>query len=440
MKSSLNLRRPDPCRAGAARVALVVLCAGANAACQDSGGGAKGSTTLWSPAGYEQIPLGIPRDLDPDPNRIEVVIESRPAQIALRAGGPEITMWTYDGLIPGPLIRAKRGDKLTVRFRNSLPDSSTIHWHGVRVPNPMDGSHVTQAHVSPGGEFVYAFDLVDAGTFWYHPHHQSNKQVGFGLYGPLVVDARDEPPGLGSPAIIVLSDVTLDASGKLAPYDEGGIEAGKRGREGSIVLVNGRTRPTVTVPINSRQRWLLVNASRNRFFRIALQGHALTRIGGDGGFLEQPLADLPDLMLGPGERGDVVFIPTGTPGARILVSLLPYDRGNGSGDAMADAVALMDLSLAPPSDSNAVPPALPAQLRSIERLAPTLDSPVDELAIGETPTGFVVNGQAFNGDMRLPAKVGELRVFDLINHTIYDHPFHLHGFFFQVLAPNTFTP
>ena len=400
----------------------------------DAGGDAGAKTiTPWFLPGYEQVPLGIPVDLDPDPRRLEVYLRAQAAGLPVRTGGPPVPLWTYDGWLPGPLIRATRGDTLVVHLRNELDAPTTIHWHGVRVPNAMDGTHYTQAEVPPGGEFVYEFPLVDAGAFWYHPHHVSNQQVGMGLYAPLLVDADDAPPGLDEPAVLVLGDLRLDPNGNLLPYDEGGVEAGKIGREGSVLLVNGRQNPTITLQAGRRHRWLLVNATPNHFLRVAVTGHALTRIGGDGGLLEKPLPEVPDLLLVPGERADVVFVVRGNPGDRVSVDVLPYDRGAGEGPTMH----LMDLNLiAPGSPAGAIAP-LPVSLRTIARLMPAADAVADQLAIGERPTGFVINdGQT----TAFTAKVADLRLYDIINHTSYDHPFHLHGFFFQVVDPITSAP
>jgi FtsP/CotA-like multicopper oxidase with cupredoxin domain/photosystem II stability/assembly factor-like uncharacterized protein len=399
--------------------------------CKDGDQGSK-TITPWFLPGYEQVPLAIPVDLDPDPRRLEILLRARPASLAVRAGGKPVALWTYDGWLPGPLIRAKRGDTLTVRLRNELDAPTTIHWHGVRVPNAMDGTHHTQVTVSPGGEFVYTFPLVDAGTFWYHPHHVSNQQVGMGLYAPLLVDADDAPPGLGEPAVLVLGDLRLDADGNLLPYDQGGIEAGKVGREGTVLLVNGRQNPTITLQAGRRHRWLLVNATPNHFLRIAVAGHALTRIGGDGGLLEKPLPEVPDLLLVPGERADIVFVAKGNPGDRVSVDILPYDRGAGESAMMH----LMDLNLAPTADPSPLG-QLPTSLRTIEPLKPAADAVAEQLSVGERPTGFVINDGLTTA---LEAKVGDLRLYDIVNHTIYDHPFHLHGFFFQVVDPLTSAP
>jgi FtsP/CotA-like multicopper oxidase with cupredoxin domain len=357
-------------------------------------------------------------------------------------GAAPVEMWTYDGLLPGPVIRARRGDRLVVHFHNGLPAPTTIHWHGLRVPAAMDGSHLTQGPTPSGGTFEYAFDLPDAGTFWYHPHHLSHHQVGFGLYAPLVVDEPDEPAGLGRDAVLVLSDVSLTGAGNgLAPGDEGGAERARQGREGALVLVNGRHLPTVRVAAGERQRWRLINAARSRFFRLQLEGHRLTRIGGDGGLLEAPQPPVDDLLLAPGERAEVVVALAAAAGARVPLLLVPYDRGGDSppGGPAAASSPIMFLETTAAAASDGAPP-LPARLRTIERLAPAVDAPRQVIRIGERPDGFVINERPFGGNEPLRARVGETHLFSVTNHTRFDHPFHLHGFFFQVLDPQTVVP
>jgi len=115
-----------------------------------------------------------------------------PAELALVDGG-KLRVWAYNGQVPGPTFRVRLGETVRVNFTNRLPQATTVHWHGVRVPNGMDGvPHVTQGPVEPGESFIYEFTPKDAGTFWFHPHVRSSEQVERGLYGVLVVE--DEKP------------------------------------------------------------------------------------------------------------------------------------------------------------------------------------------------------------------------------------------------------
>ena len=124
----------------------------------------------------------------------EYELTAAPATLPMFDGRP-LAVWAYNDRVPGPILRATVGERLRVRFTNRLPVPTTVHWHGVRVPNPMDGTPgVTQPPVRPGETFVYEFVPKDAGTFWFHPHLRSSEQVERGLFGVLVVDEPKPPP------------------------------------------------------------------------------------------------------------------------------------------------------------------------------------------------------------------------------------------------------
>ncbi|HEY5956514.1 MAG TPA: multicopper oxidase domain-containing protein, partial [Polyangiaceae bacterium] len=131
-----------------------------------------------------------------------------------------------------PRIEARVGDTVRIRFKNSLPEPTTIHWHGLRVPAAMDGTAVAQAPVPPGGEFTYEFIVPDAGTFWYHPHVRSNEQVERGLYGAFIVRGDNEPTTTTDRAV-VLDDLLVDPSTwQIEPFDV--MQEAMVGREGNL--------------------------------------------------------------------------------------------------------------------------------------------------------------------------------------------------------------
>ncbi len=117
-------------------------------------------------------------------DREAVVLHARPGTVRLAPPGyPETPIWGYDGSVPGPTIRVPHGQRVTRRFVNGLPQPSTVHWHGVRIENAMDGApELTQLPVQPGAEFLYDFEPPDAGTWWYHSHHRTWEQMARGLY------------------------------------------------------------------------------------------------------------------------------------------------------------------------------------------------------------------------------------------------------------------
>src|SRR3954468_23267351 len=187
-----------------------------------------------APADWDTgVRLNEARDTNPDPAIVEVAMTARVADVEV-APGQRVKAWTYDGGIPGPLIRAHVGDRVIVHFTNDLPQPTTIHWHGVRVPIEMDGvPEISQPEVKRGDTFTYDFIVRDAGLYWYHPHVASAAQVGFGLYGALLVEDPSDGVNVTDQITIVLSDIGFDRNGVLEPADSGGPAGMVFGREGA---------------------------------------------------------------------------------------------------------------------------------------------------------------------------------------------------------------
>jgi FtsP/CotA-like multicopper oxidase with cupredoxin domain len=168
----------------------------------------------------------VARDLDKEnKNIVEVEIVASVEKVQFAPGETLTEAWTYNGTIPGPTIEANVGDTLIVHFYNELPEESTIHWHGLELPANMDGSHIAQNPVPPGGYFRYEFKLLRPSLFWYHPHVRSNEQIEKGLYGALIVHDPDANAALGLPVqehLLVLDDILLDDDGSIAaPFPNG---------------------------------------------------------------------------------------------------------------------------------------------------------------------------------------------------------------------------
>src|SRR5262245_27973999 len=333
-----------------------------------------GQTTPVQPADWDSgLRLPEAPDTNPDPQIVEVKLEARVAPVQL--GGRAVDAWTYNGGIPGPLIRVKVGDRLIVHFTNNLPDPTTVHWHGIRVPIEMDGvPGISQPDVLPGQSFTYDFVVRDAGLFWYHPHVQSAAQVGFGLSGPLLVEDPNENVGVSDQLVLVLNDIEVDENGKLASPESGGTAAMAFGREGNIILVNGRQNAKIAARAGAPQRWRIVNTAKSRYFNLHLRdgGGSFTKIGGDGGLQEFPTHD-ELLVLGPGERADVLISPKGKPGTELQLISELYNRGYGSVEfrnpenLFRVALANMPAYTAPP---------LPQVKRAIEPLESAGATPV----------------------------------------------------------------
>ena len=407
-------------------VALVLLVA--------SSGTASEAPPSLQPQGWDRdLKLREAVDLNPDPHVVEINLDARIAPVEV-APGVRADAWTYDGGIPGPLIRAHVGDRLVVHFTNHLPQPTTVHWHGIRVPIQMDGvPEVSQPAVQTGGTFTYDFVVPDAGLYWYHPHVMSAAQVGFGLYGALLVEDPAEQVGVADETVIVLSDIGINDHGALDPPDSGGSTGMAFGREGGYVLVNGKVSPRLVVRSGAPARWRIVNAAKSRFFQIDLDGQKFTRIGGDGGLLEHSVT-LDSLVMAPGERADVIVAPKLKPGSELQILSFPFNRGYGSVEFRA-AEQLMTLAVTnePPYDGVVTP-----QLRRrIEPISTAGATPVDlEFTLAQRADGtfeYGINGSPFAKRHPISAKPGETQVWTLVNKTKWSHPFHLHGFFFQVL-------
>ncbi|MBK7580151.1 MAG: multicopper oxidase domain-containing protein [Myxococcales bacterium] len=183
------------------------------------------------------------KDLDPSPGVFELELEAGVGKARYVAAGTT-PVWTYNGTSPGPLIELAVGDRLKAHFSNALPEETTVHWHGLRIPAAMDGTMAMQNPTQPGGTFEYEFVVKDAGLFWFHPHVRSDEQVEKGLYAPIVVRGPNEPSA-DREVVWMLDDVALEADGSRPEYLDD--ESKMLGRHGDTLLVNGVVSPTVEV-------------------------------------------------------------------------------------------------------------------------------------------------------------------------------------------------
>ena len=372
-----------------------------------------------------------------------------PARVDLvGAPHPSTDVWAYEGSVPGPELRVRQGETLRIAFENRLPDATTVHWHGVRVPNAMDGvPHVTQPPVAPGGgRFVYEFPVADAGTFWYHPHLGSPEQVGRGLYGALVVEEA-KPLPVDRDVVWVLGDWRLDREARIVGDFRSFMDASHAGRIGNTVTVNGKVPESFAVRAGERIRLRLVNAANARIFGLDFRGHAPIVIALDG----HPVAPHPPhdgrVVLGPGMRADILLDATGDPGSTHTVVDDFYPR---------EAYRLIDLRYGARRDRGHAKEPWPVLPRN-----PVAEPDVDQATrqairfeggmMGGIPMGrmssasdstasvWTVNGKgSAEGDHRhaplLKLDHRRTYVLELVNDTAWHHPIHLHGHVFRVLS------
>ena len=379
----------------------------------------------------DDLALPLPEDLNPDPNILEFNLEARIENLEL-IPGHQTPAWTYNGTVPGPMIRGKVGDRVIVHFKNSLPQETTIHWHGLRVPNNMDGAPgATQDPIQSGAEFRYEYTLTDAGTYWYHPHIDSSTQVGRGLYGAILVEDPADPKAFGDDLVLVLSDIGLNEQGELLPADSGGDFGDLFGREGAVLLVNGKVLPTLKVRTGKQQRWRIINATRARYYNLRLRNHRFMRLGGDNGLAARS-SDVYNLILPPGERADAVFTPADPPGSSNILRWVPTERGYGStfNRAAEDLLKIETVDAAP-----VTPEPIPTELRTIEPIDITgaKERTVElTISISSSDVWMGINGVPFWDAPAFEATLGDTEVWRIVNNSDFSHPFHMHGYFFQV--------
>ena len=336
--------------------------------------------------------------------------------------------WGYNGQVPGPVLEAQVGDVLEVRLKNSLPEPTMIHWHGLRLLPPMDGTENVQRPVAPGETFTYRFALPDAGTFWYHPHLNETVQLERGLYGALIVRGPGEPQ-LDAERVFVLDDVALDAEGQIEP--PGGWRERHDGRQGGVRLVNGRQEPELTIAAGQVERWRIVNASSARYVRLSIGGRTFRILGTDGGLIGSPVAAT-EVLLTPADRIDLAVGPF-VDGEAIGVEALRHNRGTFRRQK-SETLATIHVGAGAPSVAE-----IPERLREIEPLVSGQVEPTREVRLGfkvrlNRGVDFTINRESHHRGE--PVRVGELQVWDVVNKSPVDHPFHLHGFFFQVIHVN----
>jgi FtsP/CotA-like multicopper oxidase with cupredoxin domain len=344
------------------------------------------------------------------------------------APGRTVRGYGFNGQVPGPVLEARQGVPLEIEFTNRLPEPTVIHWHGLRIPAAMDGTEIVQRLVQPGETFVYRFTPPDAGTFWYHPHFNETEQLEKGLYGALIVRAAEELT-LDDEKILVFDDLRVDKSGQIAKF--GGLMDRHNGREGNVRLINGTSEPELTIAAGQIERWRVVNASSARYVRLSLGGAPFQILATDGGFIEAPvIAD--EVLLPPGDRVELAVGPFETEGQVLGIQDLPYYRM--AGKKGTERFGTVRVTARKPSAAR-----VPARLRELPPPVSADAGVTRTVKLGfkvslRRGLDFVVNGERHHHDQ--PVKVGVPQVWDVVNATMMDHPFHLHGFFFEVLAVN----
>ncbi|MBI3710602.1 MAG: multicopper oxidase family protein [Proteobacteria bacterium] len=415
---------------------------------QAAGGAAFGALLPWSSHSTGDASL-------------EFRLRAEPARVPLvGAPHPDTDVWCYSGTVPGPEIRARQNDRLRILVENRLSEETTVHWHGVRLPNAMDGvPHLTQKPIAPGESFTYEFDLPDAGTFWYHPHQRSFEQVGRGLYGALIVEEHT-PIRVDRDVTWVLGDWRLQPNAGISPDFGNFMDMAMSGRIGNTVTINGRLPDRFHVKAGERLRLRLINAANARIFGLEFSGHRPRIVALDGQPVEPHEPDSNRVVLGPAMRIDLIIDMTGRPGARFSVvdgfyRSLEYNLVNivYSNDAPLRTRPL-DKEIKP--SANPLPePDLETAIRHEVKFGGGMMGGMGSGGMGgsgmmggmmgggmsgQMHAGiWTVNGVSASGHIMEPMLTMQRNrsyVLALHNDTAWYHPIHLHGHSFRVISRN----
>ena len=415
-------------------------------------------------------------NLAPDPPPAATPITSREVKLTAAVtpvdlGTGEFKAWTYNGLPVGPEIRVTEGEILRVALTNNLPEPTTIHWHGVPVPNAMDGvPDMPLPPIQPGETFTYEFMAGPSGTYWYHPH--IGYQFDQGLVGPLIIEPKQAQGAYDREYTLVLDDwVTVDGGGPAATERQAGTmmggmmnqdqaqgngDMGGQGMMGhaqtdgdnspltepiyQAFTVNGQVADAAspfTVKQGEKVRLRLINAAAATTFGLRLAGHSLTLTHSDG----RPVAPLEVdvLRIGMGERYDVMFTAA-NPGRWSLYAIIAD---------VAESVELATFLYQGVTASQNERDELSQNLRwndygllkglPEDSLPPLGSTPPDQtfdlvLSGGMMSPAWTINGKIFPDTDDLLVALGQRVRLNYLNHSPMPHPMHVHGHFFEIVG------
>jgi len=366
---------------------------------------------------------------------------------------PMTDVMTYDAQVPGPTLRIPQGQRTAFRLINNLDQPTSLHWHGIRLENAMDGvPGLTQDPIQPGSTFDYSFVAPDAGTYWYHSHLKSWEQVGRGLYGPLIVEELD-PVNVDSDRVFVVDDWRLDDAGQIAENFGHMRDASHGGRLGNWLTVNGQTKPVFVVHPGERIRLRCISTANARIMAFSFPGVIASVVAIDGQPLASSSALTEPLLLAPAQRADLIIdipvdappelvineVSTGEPLAAAIISV--------AGPPIRSKVKETGSLILPPNPlphSLSISDALSVDLRMEGGAMGQLREASYQGQMYDLRTLVMEKGKAwtFNGEAGTTVKplfkspLGRTVTINMINDTRWPHAMHIHGHHFQVVERN----
>ena len=361
-------------------------------------------------------------------NIVSVDVTAAPGVVDLGPGYTAEPAQLYGGTLPGPVIRATVGDTLRLRLCNQLGVSTILHAHGQPVRLGMDGIQgISRPEIANGQEFIYEWDNLAAGTYWYHPHSDQHHQLNSGLYGLLIVDPPSTQPDPVSDAdeVIVLDDWDSTITG--------GTFFGH--------LINGRTsdgQTALSIQTGQTLRLRLVSAAARTNYIVALDGHQMTVTHKDGQRMQPVVTDA--IPIGIGERYDVL-VTCNNPGVWSLAASTIQNRNA----TVVRGVLRYAGETAPDPAPTTVPSNLASgALMSYAQLASYYPSPISAtpdrtypIALSVASGSWMINGESWPIITPTQVSYGETIQFDLSTSTPspnHIHPMHMHGHFMRLMG------
>ena len=240
-----------------------------------------------------------------------------------------VLAYAFNHQVPGPRIELRQGDRVRINVTNHLPESTTVHWHGLVVPNGMDGpAEVTQSPIQPGSSFSYAFDVTQAGTFFYHSHDHPDRQQALGEYGALIVSPAD-------PSVDAAFNYQYDMPIQLQEWlVRDGWTFPAMLMDGALpnfFTINGKSFPATPVlemRVGERVRFRFIGSNNNFVHPMHIHGGPFTIIATDGNPVPvTALLQKDTVEVGPGERYDVIW-EARLPGKWLLHCHIPHHTTN----------------------------------------------------------------------------------------------------------------
>lgn len=352
----------------------------------------------------------------------------------------------YNQSIPGPVIKIPQGRESIIRFKNRLEESSSVHWHGLRIENAMDGvPGMTQALIQPGESYDYRLTPPDAGTYWYHTHQRAWAQLALGLAGVLIVE-EDQAPVVDQDLVFAIDDWRINKEFQINTKSLGSMHDWSHGgRMGNLITVNGEIARPFPVATGERIRLRLLNIANSRIMTLRFNQPDISVIAVDGQPVKPRLLDSGIITLAPGQRSDLIVDITSSPNSSSAIELLikdqAYQIASFETAATAKRESLLESPMALPNNPvNEV--LLPDDFVQIPlhigggamgRMNQAIYQG-EEMGMRE----LIQNNQAwaFNGIAGLPeaplfsVKRGTAISLDIENDNVWPHAMHIHGHHF----------